>query len=352
MPNHNLADPPFDQGQFLDVVGRVLARHLGGSGVVELIGSHSGNINRILELRYQGRSLGARVALNRQHFRYEKDIIKEVFAILLLYHAGETLDDGVVRGIVDGVLRSPRGSHVAHSAVRAILHYDWTMEELPFPFFIFEWIEGHALWEVPAAGRYHRAGRILAGLHRNRFEHFYEDIFAIRHYPRPWADHMRAGYARELAQAEAVLPAALAARLASFDLGQLQPGLPCLIHNDYTGANILADRADNLHVIDWDNWVIDCPELDLVKMKYWTAIGADGRLAHQPALFAAFLEGYRERAEQPIDAGRLAAYERLWLLRTHNFEQSREAAGTVAEIGSWQQVYPPAAAYVDILQSL
>lgn len=351
VPNDS-ADPVFDLDQFLTVIGRVLARHLGGGGTVELAGSHSGNINRILELRYQGRSLGARVALNRRHFRYEKDIIKEVFAILLLYHAGERLDDGLVRSIVDGVLSSPRGSHVAHTAVRTILHYDWSMEELPFPFFIFEWVEGNALWEAPTADHYNRAGRILARLHRNRFEHFYEDVFAIRHVPRPWREHMQATYARELAQAQKALPAQIAAKLADLDLGALQPGQPCLIHNDYSGANILVDRADNLHVIDWDNWVVDCPELDLVKMKYWTAIGADGRLAHHPGLFVAFLEGYRELAELPVDDARLAAYERLWLLRTFNFEHSREAAGTVTDAASWQQVYPRADHYVEVLRGL
>ncbi len=343
----------FDPAQFLAVAGNILARHLGGTGRVELLGSRSGNINRILELRYQGRRLGARVALNRRHFRYEKDIIKEVFAILLLYHAGEQLDDQLVRGIVDSVLRSPRGSHVAHTAVRAILHYDWSMEEFPFPFFIFEWVDGHALWEAPSTEDYAQAGRILARLHRNRFEHFYQDVFAIRHMPRPWEDHMRATYAGELAQARPALPAGLAARLGALDFSGLQPGAPCLIHNDYSGANILVDGNGQLHVIDWDNWVVDCRELDLVKMKYWTAIGADGRLTHHPALFSAFLDGYAAAAEQPVDQARLAAYERLWLLRCFNFEHSREVSGRpAADATSWQDVYPPAAAYAEILRGL
>ncbi len=346
-------DPVFDSARFIEVAGRILARHLGGTGQVELLGSRSGNINRILELRYQGRRLGARVALNRRHFRYERDIIKEVFAILLLYHAGETLDDGLVRGIVDSVLRSPRGSHVAHTAVRTILHYDWSMEEFPFPFFIFEWVDGHALWEAPSADYYAQAGRILARLHRNRFEHFYQDVFSIRHAPRPWEEHMKAAYGRELAQAETALPPGLTARLRRRDLSGLRPGAPCLIHNDYSGANILAERSGQLHVIDWDNWVVDCRELDLVKMKYWTAIGADGRLAHDPALFAAFLDGYEETADQPFDRARLAAYERLWLLRCFNFEHSREVSGRpAADTTSWQEVYPPAATYAAILGTL
>jgi hypothetical protein len=351
-PDAVSAEPAFDLDRFLAVIGRVLSRHLGGEGAVELVGSHSGNINRILELRYQGRRLGARVALNRRHFRYEKDIIKEVFAILLLYHAGETLDDKLVRSIVDGVLRSPKGSHVAHTAVRTILHYDWSMEEVPFPFFVFEWVDGHVLWQAPRPEHYEQAGQFLARLHRNRFEHFYEDIFAIRHFPRPWAAHVRAAYTRELAHAEASLPPAVAGRLAAFDLDASSPGQPCLIHNDYSGANILVDGAGALHVIDWDNWVVDCPELDLVKMKYWTSIGQGGRLEHNAALFEAFLDGYRGEADHPVDPGRLAAYERLWLLRTHNFEQSRESAGVVGEAGSWSQVYPPAKHYREILEGL
>jgi hypothetical protein len=30
--------------------------------------------------------------------------------------------------------------------VRTILHYDWSLAELPYPFFLFEWVEGMVLW--------------------------------------------------------------------------------------------------------------------------------------------------------------------------------------------------------------
>ncbi len=341
-------DPEFDLGQFVDVAGRVLAQHLGGNGVVEIVGWHAGNINRIFELKYEGRRIGARVALNRQHFRYERDIIKEVFAVLLLYHADDRLDDALVRRVVDGVLSSPKGSHVAHQAVRAILHYDWSLEDLPFPYFLFEWVDGVVLWEAPSVDHYFQAGQVLAGLHRIRFEHFYEDIFAIRHVPRSWEDHLRASLISELAQALQHMPHLPRVP----ELGGVVAGRPCLVHNDYAGANLLVEPTGGLRVIDWDNWVVDCAELDLVKMKYWTAIGADGKLAHRADLFEAFLAGYREFAVEPVDAGRLAAYERLWLLRCFNFETSRAAGGGEDEGRSWRHVYPSASTYADILQSI
>ena len=128
---------------------------------------------------------------------------------------------------------------------------------------------------------------------------------------------------------------------------------PCLIHNDFSGANIIVDTAGKPHVIDWDNWVVDCPELDLVKMKYWTAVGSEGRLMHRAELFEAFLEGYRSASDLALDEGRLRAYEYLWLLRCFNFETSREGLGEEGiSNDSWRHVYPRASYYLDLLESL
>lgn len=346
-------NPIFDSAAFEAVIGRILAEVLGGDGVIGATENRSGTFNRVIKFTYAGRRLGVRLGLNRLHFRYERDLIKEVFAIALLNRAASPLDDAETGREVEALLAAPRGTLLRHPAVRTILYYDWSMEDLPYPFFLFEWIEGAVLWEQPTADRYEAAGRVLAGVHKVRFEHFYDNILTIHHVPRSWRDHLRVVLNRELARGQLNLPEMLARRLEDLDLSKLQAGRPCLIHNDYSGANIVVDTGGSPHVIDWDNWVVDCAELDLVKMKHWTAIGHEGRLVHRADLFGAFLEGYRSTTDAPIDEGRLRAYEYLWLLRCFNFESSREATGDQS-VGTdgWRPVYPRARYYLDLLESL
>jgi len=345
--------PNFDSAAFQSVIGRIVAGLFGGDGTLGPLESRSGTFNRVIKFTYGMRRLGVRLAVDQTHFRYERELIKEVFAISLLNEAGKPIDDRRAAASVESLLTSGRGGVMAHEAVRTILHYDWSMTELPYPFFLFEWIEGAVLWEQPFEERYLEAGKLLAGVHKVRFEHFYENILTIHHVPRSWRDHLRVCLNRELARAEFNLPARLVEHLNELDMSKLEPGRPCLIHNDFSGANIIVDKADKLHVIDWDNWVVDCPELDLVKMKYWTAIGQEGRLMHRPELFAAFLDGYRSAADLTIDEERLAAYEHLWLLRCFNFETSREAMGEEGmSTDSWRHVYPRARYYLDLLESL
>ncbi|GEM_PF-4517262 len=346
-------DAIFDSAAFEAVIGRVLKDLLGGDGIIGATESRSGTFNRVVKFTYAGKRLGVRLALNRLHFRYERDLIKEVFAVDLLNHAGAAIDDQEAARRVEALLQAPRGTLMSHESVRTILYYDWSMEQLPYAFFLFEWIEGAVLWELPFADNYEAAGRVLAGIHKVRFEHFYENILTIHHVPRSWRDHLRVCLNRELARAELNLPGRLIGRLNELDMSVLQAGPPCLIHNDYSGANIVVATGGLLHVIDWDNWVVDCPELDLVKMKHWTAIGHEGRLMHRPELYEAFLEGYRAAADIRIDEGRLRAYEYLWLLRCFNFENSREGSGeeSVGNDG-WRHVYPRARYYLDLLESL
>jgi hypothetical protein len=352
MPNQT--DPIFDIDAFLAAIGPILAAELGGDGKVEDYETKAGTFNRVIKFDYAGRRLGVRVALNRVHFSYERDVIKEVFAISLLNRAADLIDDDGARAIIEALMAAPKGSRLGHEAVRAILYYDWSLSDLPYPFFIFEWIEGAVLWEQPFADHYNAAGKTLAGLHRVRFENFYENIFAIHHVPRSWRDHLRVCINRELARAELHLPERLVARIHADDLSKMPPGLPCLVHNDYSGGNIVIGQNGAPHVIDWDNWVVDCPELDLVKMKYWTAIGREGRLTHRGGLFDAFLQGYKGAAGQPVDDMRLKAYEYLWLLRCFNFERAREANGEepITTPDSWRKVYPDSQYYCDLLQDL
>ena len=106
-------------------------------------------------------------------------------------------------------------------------------------------------------------------------------------------------------------------------------------------------------IIDWDNWVVESPELDVLKMKYWTAIGGDNLLAPDAGLMGAFLEGYGGVEGAVLDDDRLRAYEHLWLLRAFNFESAKREDGDARPTdASWAVHYPPAAAYEVYLRAL
>ncbi len=337
----------------LERLGSILSQRLGGQGDAEPVAFFSGNINGILKLRYQGRYLGVRIALNTYRFRYEKDIIKEIFALFLIYFARDAENDDVARDIVDGVLASPVGSHVGHALVHRVIHYDWSMATLPWPFFIYEWVDGEILWADPDPARYCTAGRNLARLHRITFQSYYRDIFRIGREPLSWHQRFAAALVVERTQALPRLSPTVAARLEALDPASLSPARPCLVHNDYSGGNIIVDSGGGQKVIDWDNWLVDAPELDLMKMKYWTAIGADGLLAPDHRLYSAFLQGYNGVAGAVLDRRRFEAYELLWLTRAHNFESAHRSDREQTAGGSTlARHYPPASAYETYLSDL
>ncbi len=349
------ARAPVDLAPLIEALSAVLRARLGGDGRVVVVERLAGNVNTVLRLAYAGRSLGVRVALNPYRFRYERDIIKEVFAIFLICYARPSPNDRLARDLIAGILRSPVGSQVNHSWVRTIVHYDWSMAEVPWPYFVYEWAEGAPLWLDPRPGHYAGAGRDLARLHRICFGAYYADIFRIGREPLDWRRHFAAALEREVRLADGHLPPAVRRRIEALDPAAIRPGTPTLVHNDYSGGNIVVSGEGIRKIIDWDNWVVDSPELDFVKMKYWTVIGDDGLLVPDEDLYGAFLEGYREAGGRPPDPDRLRAYEALWLLRAFNFEnagRTEEEHAADAVDRSWGRHYPPAATYEDYLRAI
>lgn len=332
---------------FVETFGRILKARLGGDGRVELCEIIRGNVNRIYKIRYAGRTFGVRVATHQYRFKYEKDIIKEVFAICLLNSPTDGFCDRVARDRFARLARSPTGADLSHDSVRRIVYYDWRQEAVPYSFFIYEWVEGRPLWKVGGEDDYFLAGQDLARLHRVRFEHYYQDLYKIGHEPLDWASNFRLSLRRELALRRTRLAPRAVHKVESLDVSGLPSTWPRLVHNDYSGANIIVSADGRRSVIDWDNWVVDAPELDLVKMKYWTAIGPDDLLRPHAGRFDAFLEGYRSAGTAAdLDAERFRAYEGLWLIRAFNFESAREESqegeGTA---GSWAAHYPPPRTY-------
>ncbi len=342
-----------DPNSLVDTFHDILEEHVGEDGRTEICEVITGNINCICKIKYAGRYFGARISTNQYRFKYEKDIIKEVFAICLLNNVQEGFYDAATKDLFGRLLKSATGSHLGHESIRRIVYYDWTRRRLPYPFFVYEWLDGDTLWEIAKADYYFLAGRDLAQLHRITFEHYYQDLFKIGRAPLDWASNFRLSLDRELALAERHLPASLAAKIKSLDISRTPSCRPSLVHNDYSGGNIIVLGDDRRKIIDWDNWVVESPELDLVKMKYWTAIAADGLLAHHEDFHRAFLEGYRSVKGASVDEDRFRAYEYLWLVRTYNFETAKEEDKEEPRLGtSWARYYPPPSAYEGYLRDL
>lgn len=352
-PRQPKTSPASDGEIVVQALQNALALRLGGNGQAEILDIVSGNVNCIYKIKYLDRYFGARLAVNQYRLKYEKNIIKEIFAILLISYLTPSPGDSAARDIIEGALRLPVGSNIGHGRVRDIVHYDWSMQTLPYPFFVFEWIAGEALWRDGRADQYFLAGQDLAWLHGISFESYYQDVFKIGRAPLDWAAGFGLSLSRELILAEGRLPPDLFARIAAFDSSRIKAGRPTLVHNDYAGGNIIVEPGGTRKIIDWDNWVVDSPELDVLKMKYWTGIGGEGLLAPDTALFAAFLDGYASTGARPLDEGLMGAYELLWLLRVFNFESAkREDRKAPAASASWSVHYPPPEAYVEYLRGL
>ena len=196
------------------------------------------------------------------------------------------------------------------------------------------------LWETPQRHLYALAGQTLADIHQVQFAAFYADFLALGEHPVLWRERYRTAFDKEVAALQGRVLQPLLDALGALAIPSFIADTPCLVHNDFAPGNILVRDGAIAAVIDWDNAVIDVPHLDFVKMKYWTAKNPKGELAHEPALFSAFVDGYGPTGREIVRSPLFALYEVLWLLRVFNFERSKEEQGLARAPG-----YPAAAVY-------
>ncbi len=308
----------------------------------------SGNINTILKIEANDRFYGLRIRSQEQVYRYEPDLIKEVFISWLLDPAHARTNDTEKARALTHLRAAQRGAgHKSSSIEPTGLAFDWSRQILPQPYFVYEWIEGEPLWDYPDESVYRAAGQALATLHQVRFDTFYADFFAIGKTPQAWSDRFRAALDKERSEAQSRLSATLFRALEPISLPATMPFPPCLIHNDFSPGNILVQQGRLAAVIDWDNAVVDVAPLDFVKMKYWTAKDERGQLGHNPGLFRAFMTGYGPRGIEIVKSETFAWYELLWLLRVFNFEMSKQEHGLERAPG-----YPAAAQYAEFLKGV
>lgn len=306
----------------------------------------SGNINTILKVEANGRMYGLRIRSQEQVYRYEPDLMKEVFISWLLDPSHAGADDTEKARALSQLREAQRGAGRKSSGIEPTgLAFDWSRQILPQPYFVYEWIEGEPLWDDPDTQLYWAAGHALASLHRVRFDAFYADFFAIGHTPQAWVDRFRAALDKEVGEARSRLGPTLSHAVEHIPMPTTLPFSPCLIHNDFSPGNILVRDGRLAAVIDWDNAVVDVAPLDFVKMKYWTAKDDRGQLGHNPVLFRAFVTGYGPRGPEIVESETFAWYELLWLLRVWNFEISKQERGLERAPG-----YPAAAEYAAFLE--
>jgi hypothetical protein len=305
----------------------------------------AGNINTIIQVAVSGRSYGLRVRTHEQVYRYEPNLIKEVFVLWLIKLVTNGPRDTEAASAFAQLKETQQGIVPARSEVLPIIrYYDWSREYLAHPYCIYEWVEGVPLWDVPQKHLYALAGKTLARIHHVQFAAFYADFLSIGEHPVSWHERYRSALAKEIAALRGRFPQPLLDALGALALPSFISATPCLVHNDFAPGNILVRDGAIAAVIDWDNAVIDVPHLDFVKMKYWTTKSSTGELVHDPALFSAFVDGYGAAGREIIGSPLFTLYEVLWLLRVFNFERSKEEQGLSRAPG-----YPAAAFYEQIL---
>jgi aminoglycoside phosphotransferase (APT) family kinase protein len=288
-----------------DLVASALRAPFGGKPF-ELRAVVNGTINTVYKVDVEGKFYALRVRTREQEYRYARGLVKE----------------GLVSSLVGD--RFPLPSIVWHDASR---------QSIPFAYCVYEWVEGETLWDKPDRKLYREAGRLLRGLHGLGLA---EQADALK--PR---ERFRTRFANDVEAAAMQLPPRLARQLRLLSVDEAAASGGTLVHNDYSGGNILVRDGRIAAVIDWDNAVVEAPALDFVKMKHWTKRGAEGELTHDGALYSAFVEGY---GGEP-DADALRAYELLWLCRVYHFERTKELQGLRLTRG-----YPPAARYEALIR--
>ena len=329
----------------VELIERAFAR-FAGNHPVRVHEVLSGNINTIVKVEHAERMYGLRVRTHEQVYRYEPDVIKEAFVSHLLDQDGTSTNDASTGRLFSSLLSARCGTvqTLATTVLPWVEYYDWTREVLAHPYCVYQWVEGAPLWDTPQAELYRTAGKALAQIHTVQFTNFYADFVSIGKQPVQWVERFRDALDKEIPEACNRLPQALGKSLEALTFPNSLALTPCLVHNDYAPGNILVHDGSLAAVIDWDNAVIDAPQLDFVKMKYWTAKDGNGELGYEPVLFNVFVDGYGPAGQDIVESLAFALYEVLWLLRVFNFERSKQERGLDRAPG-----YPQAGVYEGFL---
>lgn len=301
-----------------------------------------GAVNRTWPVVHRGRKYALRLRREETHFRYEKGIAKS--ALVARVHAAKSAGWTDAR-ISSGTFAGP--ADLAPPFAPPLVHWSNGDEHWPLPWELTGWCEGVTLARRTDAGSIARAGTAIAGVHAVRFEGGYSDLLSLDRSPLDFAAWLDAGISRELARGR--IPASLARFVETVAERAPRDVQWTLAHNDLHGLHLIDDAAQGkLWIIDWDNAVVAPPELDFVKLRYWTRVDAKtGRLTADPEIYGALRAAYAAAGGPILDIAVSRACEALWLLRVFHFETDRKLAGKPTP-----RLFPPAETYLDALEAL
>lgn len=333
---------PADAGPPAALLARALGEgHAGASARFEP--SIDGAVNRTWPVHVGGRKYALRLRREETHFRYEKGIAKS--ALVATIHAAKragSKDCEAAAGLGDA-----RFGATAPPFAPSLVYWSHGDDLWPLPWELTDWCEGTTLARNATKGAIARAGEAVAAVHAVRFDGGYADLLSLDAAPMGFAAWLEAALARELARGPLPL------RLARFAEG-LAARSPrdvawTLAHNDLHGLHLIDDApAGRMWVIDWDNAVVAPPELDFVKLRYWTRVdAASGKLTADPELYGALRAAYARAGGPTLDIDVSRACEALWLLRVFHFETDRARAGKPTP-----RLFPPAETYLAALEDL
>jgi aminoglycoside phosphotransferase (APT) family kinase protein len=324
-----------------------------GFGNPDQVVDHGGGaFNRIFSARFGAECYGIKVREHPELYAYEPGVIKEACVVTLfspqLEHAKDSTRGSAIRKIISAQygLVSGSTSFLPHE-----VYYDWRKSSVANPTAVYDWAEGVMLIDTADREHYTDAAKILAVIHGIQFENFYEKLSeiglaecALRYRDKIGKNLVAAlDAAKERLATYSPILLSKAEDFIGYALSQnYHAARAVLTHNDFSPRNIIVND-NSYRVIDWDNAIVDVPELDLVKMRYWTVRGANGELAPDLALYQAFKEQYEQYHQ--LDPVLLKVTSVWWLMRLINYTAKREASGIARAAED-----PPTERYIQYLE--
>lgn len=290
---------------------------------VDLHNNLGGAINsvfRIIDSKSHETIAMLRIRTGEPFFGYEKGIVKES----LIANIVKASNQNNIAEIIEGRLKHKAAKNIPFPQSSNILYYE---DDSVFgvPASILEHIDGPLLIQTEDLEHYRKFGEKLAYLHKASFPNFAHSLLNINevvNFDEKYMSQITSllSHAHYLSTDEKEKAANISASIKAIDAH------PVLCHGDFHGYNAII-RNNDIHLIDWDNAVIDIPELDFAKAYYWTGLNDNGVLTHDPDKYNAIIDGYMSVSAKKPNKYLIQMMALHWLLRVSNFEYSLQIAG-------------------------
>ena len=290
---------------------------------VDLRNNLGGAINsvfRIIDNSNNETKAMLRIRTGEPFFGYEKGVVKES----LIANIVKNPKQNNIAEIIKARLKHEAAKNIQFPQSSNILYYE-DNSVFGVPASILEYIEGPALIQTDDLEHYKKFGEKLAHLHSISFPNFAHSLLNIDEtidFDKKYASQIT----HLLSQAHYLSVKEKEKITTLSTLIHTTAAQPVLCHGDFHGYNAIVHNND-VCLIDWDNAVIDTPELDFAKVYYWTELNAEGVLGHNTDKFYAIIDGYMRVSSRKPDQYLIRMMALQWLLRVGNFEYSLQTTG-------------------------